>query len=327
MRRTLSVLLALVSAVSWPQNPETYLKRRAEWAIERPFHLENIRSFSGLRFIEVRGVIAGDVSTGESRRVLIQQDAHSASVTLAEPLAWVSPGPRILRLLVRAERASATAPVILTAVDAAFEEDIAYRVQRSPVSQRRPSPVAAPTPTPARAGSRSTSRSKPRNWTLPASQVTPIYASYIRRVNPRLPTREAMKIAQGVVGFSLRYGVDARLVMAILMTESTFDPNEVSHAGARGLGQLMPDTARELGVRNVHDPAENIYGSVKLMRQHLDRYYRQTRGDGFQALVLSLAAYNAGPGAVRRHGGVPPYRETQRYIQKVQRYYRAFRGD
>jgi soluble lytic murein transglycosylase-like protein len=136
-----------------------------------------------------------------------------------------------------------------------------------------------------------------------------------------------MKIAQGVVGFSLRYGVDARLVMAILMTESTFDPNEVSHAGARGLGQLMPDTARELGVRNVHDPAENIYGSVKLMRQHLDRYYRQTRGDGFQALVLSLAAYNAGPGAVRRHGGVPPYRETQRYIQKVQRYYRAFRGD
>jgi soluble lytic murein transglycosylase-like protein len=101
------------------------------------------------------------------------------------------------------------------------------------------------------------------------------------------------------------------------MVESGFNPNSVSRSGAMGLGQLMPGTARWMGVADPFDTTQNLYGSVKLLRQHLDKYRRQTGGEDFESLVLSLAAYNAGEGAVRRHGGVPPYRETQSYVRKV----------
>lgn len=165
----------------------------------------------------------------------------------------------------------------------------------------------------------------PRNWNVTLEQALPYYASFVRSRNPRLSEREAVGIAQHILSFSQYYGVDARLIMAIVLVESGFDPNAVSRSGARGLGQLMPGTARELGVRDSFDTEQNLFGTTKLISQHLDRYHRKT-GDPFEALILSLAAYNAGPGAVRRHGGVPPYRETQRYVQKVISTYRSLLG-
>ena len=106
-----------------------------------------------------------------------------------------------------------------------------------------------------------------------------------------------------------RAKLDPALVRAMIHAESGFNPRAVSRKGALGLMQLMPEVARSLGVRNPYRPEENVVGGCRYVAQLLTRY----RGD----LSLALAAYNAGPGAVERHGGVPPYSETQEYVKRV----------
>lgn len=109
------------------------------------------------------------------------------------------------------------------------------------------------------------------------------------------------------------HGVDPRLVAAVARRESAWNVNAVSRAGACGLMQLMPDTARYLGVTNVFDARENIFGGTRYLRTLLDTF----GGD----LDLTLAAYNAGPGAVEKYRGVPPYRETRAYVAAVKATY------
>lgn len=106
-----------------------------------------------------------------------------------------------------------------------------------------------------------------------------------------------------------RYGLDPNLVEAVIATESNFNPWAVSAKGARGLMQLMPSTARRFGVKNIHDPSENIQGGVQYLRYLLDLF----GGD----LVLALAAYNAGEGVVQNLGRVPNYQETRQYVDRV----------
>ncbi|UOY93372.1 lytic transglycosylase domain-containing protein [Ectobacillus sp. JY-23] len=106
-----------------------------------------------------------------------------------------------------------------------------------------------------------------------------------------------------------KYGVPVKLIQKMIETESHFRPNTVSHAGARGLMQLMPVNIREHGVTDPYDPRQNIEAGVK----EISGYLKQYKGD----LILSLAAYNAGPGNVRKYGGVPPFRETENYIKKI----------
>jgi soluble lytic murein transglycosylase-like protein len=111
-----------------------------------------------------------------------------------------------------------------------------------------------------------------------------------------------------------RHGVDPALVLAVIGVESAFAPQAVSPKGAQGLMQLMPGTAEALGVADAFDPAQNLDGGVRHLRALVGRY----RGD----LKKALAAYNAGEGAVARHGGVPPYRETRDYVRRVLARYR-----
>jgi soluble lytic murein transglycosylase-like protein len=111
-----------------------------------------------------------------------------------------------------------------------------------------------------------------------------------------------------------RHGLDPNLVLAVVSVESGFRPGAVSPKGAQGLMQLMPRTAASLGVRDAFDPEQNVDAGVR----HLEGLVRLYGGD----LTRALAAYNAGQGAVARHGGVPPYRETRAYVRKVLERYR-----
>jgi soluble lytic murein transglycosylase-like protein len=106
-----------------------------------------------------------------------------------------------------------------------------------------------------------------------------------------------------------RHNLDPALVLALVQVESAFQPGAVSPKGAQGLTQLMPGTAREMGVKDAMDPEQNLDGGARYLRWLLSRY----GGD----LKRALAAYNAGPGAVDRHRGVPPYRETMQYVRRV----------
>jgi hypothetical protein len=125
-------------------------------------------------------------------------------------------------------------------------------------------------------------------------------------MRPRAASKTYSPIIEAV---SRLHAVDPNLVKAVIHAESAFNPYAISPKGAQGLMQLMPDTARELGVARPFSPTENIKGGVKF----LARLLRQYNGNN----SLALAAYNAGPEAVRRHGGIPPYSETRQYVSRV----------
>jgi soluble lytic murein transglycosylase-like protein len=116
-------------------------------------------------------------------------------------------------------------------------------------------------------------------------------------------------VRQHIQVAATRFGIDHNLVDAVAWQESRYNPRALSTAGAMGVMQLMPGTARQLGVRNPHDVEQNVVGGTAYLRQQLERFGNN--------VPLALAAYNAGPGAVIKYGGIPPYRETQDYVRQI----------
>jgi hypothetical protein len=148
-------------------------------------------------------------------------------------------------------------------------------------------------------------------------RITDVYETptHIRRVTGgRVAPTVGGDYASLFASAGAAHGVDPSLLAAVAQVESGMDPTAVSPAGARGLMQLMPATAAELGVADPFDPAQAVDGAARLLRSHLDR---------FGSVELALAAYNAGAGAVSRHGGIPPYTETQQYVLRVMDRYGA----
>lgn len=113
------------------------------------------------------------------------------------------------------------------------------------------------------------------------------------------------------------YQIPQELIRAVIVAESNFNPKAVSHAGARGLMQLMPATAKEVFVEDEFDPVQNIFGGTRYLRLMANEF----GGD----LVRTIAAYNAGPNAVKKHGGIPPFKETQTYVRRVLQFYKVYK--
>jgi len=131
----------------------------------------------------------------------------------------------------------------------------------------------------------------------------------VRRTSIPVPQAAPRELPGLIREVAMRHGVSPNLVRAVVAVESAYDPRAVSPKGARGLMQLMPATASELGVKDVYDPRENLEGGTRYLRGLLDTYDGDVR--------LALAGYNAGATAVQRYGGVPPYPETRQYVRRV----------
>ena len=143
------------------------------------------------------------------------------------------------------------------------------------------------------------------------SSAVHAYANLIHHANPAMPHAQTRAFAKDLLSSAHRSGIDPKIVAAIVIVESDWDIKARSSAGAIGLGQLMPDTAAQLGV-NPQNPYENLRGTARLLAKLHDLFRHKPH-----SLALTFAAYNAGAQAVTNYGGVPPYPETQRYVVKV----------
>lgn len=146
--------------------------------------------------------------------------------------------------------------------------------------------------------------------TNPTTRVNAqLYTNTVNSVATQPAVSMKTKFKDLIARVSQKHGVDEKLVNAVVKQESGFNPNAKSKVGAMGLMQLMPATAKGLGVTNPMDPEQNVEGGVKYLKSMLDKY----NGN----VILALAAYNAGPGAVDKFDGVPPYKETQNYVKSI----------
>jgi hypothetical protein len=138
------------------------------------------------------------------------------------------------------------------------------------------------------------------------------YATLLRTINPHLQVHQSLRFAHSVVADAERSNIDPQLIVALVTVESHWRPDAISRVGARGLGQLMPGTAATLGV-NAWNPLQNIRGAATYLRAMLNHF----ADSGENRLRFAIGAYNAGPKAVDRYHGIPPYTETQNYVRKV----------
>lgn len=152
---------------------------------------------------------------------------------------------------------------------------------------------------------------------IPTIWVENLIQRYVNSENPSMSFDEAGWIAKAILYYSYKYNVDPLIMSALIDTESKFNQNAVSSAGAIGMGQLLPSTASALGV-NPYDTLQNIEGACSYMATQLNNFNGDTR--------LALAAYNAGSDAIKQYGSVPPFEETQNYVTQITQKYSQLSG-
>ncbi len=297
------------------------------------------------RTLEASATVSGIVSAGDDRTALLSTTSATGGESVSLPIpaglhgaGWLDSGAQV-RVLLLAVPDDPALPSGLRLVAVAPEGDVVAAEVRAANKFRAASrrPALASRSLPVRRGRRrvtyfASAQSAAANPGHPAGALSAralsIYAPYrslVRRWNRRLSEADVDKITTSILYFSDINDVDPRLPVAMIIAESDFDLYSTSHTGAMGLSQLMPSTARGLGVTNAYDPVQNIGAAVHILRGHLDSYGGAPANAGvipFSQIALTMAAYNAGPGAVHKYHGVPPYRETQRYIQRVASLYR-----
>ncbi len=274
------------------------------------------------KVFEIRGTLTGvlEQEGGTSASIIICTEEGSYPITAER--APASTGAQLACLVKIGERSSLSlsdlqlvACTYLAELEALQARSAAKPATTTVNTELTPPRSAAPA-------------SKTTGSKITGEQLVAAYKKAIKRFNSKLSDSQAETMARSIIGFSLRYKVDARLVCAVILAESNFRIDATSRAGAQGLGQLMPSTAAGLGVDNAYDPVQNIYGSVRYVKGMLDRMSGNKKWNEltWYDLSLALAAYNAGPGAVKKYGGVPPYRETQNYVRKVTSIYKQLCG-
>jgi soluble lytic murein transglycosylase-like protein len=291
------------------------------------------------RVLELRGKVCGTMETNSGLSAMLDQSDKSA-LTLDIPKSEIGPfrdsdTPHV-RILAKVEDGSSGNVVVLTVLAVANDSEVSAIEQAAAArlaAQRSVNRVRYRTATTVLPWRSSTTRSTLTPNVLAelagyydrylGPRVKPLfqaYCSFIAAYNPRLSADMAALIATSLLHFADQYNVDPRLAVAMIIAESGFDPHATSRTGAMGLGQLMPGTARALGVSDPYDPKTNLEGSINYLRSRLDTFAdKALPGGGLseEQAEYALAAYNAGVNAVRKYGRIPPYRETQAYVRRV----------
>ena len=305
-----------------------YLRLRNRNHVDHASSCDALRNVSGTQVLELEGKVNGSCRDGDLTTLLLDRGSGDPQEIFTDFVPdWLVSSDVSARLLVKATRSDESTPLRVVLLDAAKSADVAKFDDAQAAKWLASHPhrhVATPSrllvrgdgalfgPI-ARGGSRMERRP---TWYLPTSQVTPLYAAFIRRENPRLSDADASVMAENIVGRCIQYNIDPRLVVSIVLVESGFDPASVSSSGAIGLGQLMPGTAQWMGVSDSYDITQNIYGMVKLLHTLRAMFAKQS-SSVTEMWEKTIAAYNAGDGAVRRYGGVPPFPVTQAYVRHV----------
>ncbi|BCW98233.1 MAG: hypothetical protein KatS3mg024_1060 [Armatimonadota bacterium] len=273
------------------------------------------RPAGGGTTLDIAGTLSGTMGSGEGLALLILSGGTSYAVRCGA--IHLPPLGAEIRVLARiVETAAGQARLELAGW--AFASD----VEKAGSARRSASPAGA-------LDARKRGPSAARGATVDHTGYFRQYADAISRINPRLSRDQVEQITRVLLNTSRECDVDPRLVMAVILAESGFNPNATSRKGAMGLGQLMPATARGMGLQDPYEPTQNLDASIRIIRSALNRYSGNAgwKDLNWEHLKLALAAYNAGAGAVKKYGGVPPYPETQNYIAKVASYYRQLCGE
>lgn len=328
MRLTLAALLLVLGVAAIGDGLSEYLALRAKFGVKSPCASQLVGTQPHGSVLEVAGRLQGTSKTAETEMCILSCGDQTLIVRAPRLPEWFGRGQVTVRMLVRVDAEGRYGMPDLHLVAAIGEGEIAsYEETQRRAEEARKARVAASAPK-SKGATPAPKDDLSKQMLASLEQVLPGYKAYVKSVNGKLTDWEAEQIARSMLVFSAKHGVDPRLVTAVVVCESGFRPAATSRSGAVGLGQLMPSTARGMGVRNAYDTNENLEATVRLLRGHMLKYKPADKQYvDMKTLATALAAYNAGSGAVRKYGGIPPYAETQGYITKVISLYRRLCGD